>query len=113
MSDAPTSVLQNHHKIAKSFLNNELIQMLVQNDSFSINEFPNLIYLPSSPNLASQLGISAHNGGPLSSYTNLIHPLILYDLKNPAKRATFCNHFGEARHKREQALLWHRWNEFI
>lgn len=30
----------------------------------------------------------------------LIHPLILYDLKNPAKRATFRNHVGEAFHKR-------------
>ncbi|MEN2470076.1 calcium-binding protein [Burkholderia sp. GS2Y] len=65
-----TTALQDHHIIPQDLAkNDDLLNLLNQNNLFNVDDTLNRLYLPSTADLAAELGtITPHSGGPLSSY---------------------------------------------
>ncbi len=65
-----TTALQDHHLISTNIGNNDqVLQFLNQKGLFNVADTLNRLYLPSTSELAAELGtITPHPGGPLDSY---------------------------------------------
>ncbi|MET4728222.1 hypothetical protein ABIE09_002029 [Lysobacter enzymogenes] len=74
MADSPSPLFQAHHVIEQQAAQRSaLLRMLADRGLFDLNSARNMLYLPADRALAAQLGVSPHNGGPLSAYTQQLN----------------------------------------
>ncbi|MBD3960877.1 hypothetical protein GUF72_10415, partial [Xanthomonas citri pv. citri] len=66
---AKRTIFQEHHIAERQTLrNSRLLEVLQKANYFEIDAQRNLIYMPSDPALAQEIGISPHSGGPIRDY---------------------------------------------
>jgi hypothetical protein len=65
------TLFQDHHNVEQQTLkNSELLAKLQSAGKFHIHAPENRLFLPASPELAQELGVTPHSGGPLAEYQN-------------------------------------------
>ncbi|KGE79638.1 hypothetical protein LW14_28130, partial [Rhizobium sp. H41] len=79
---AGVTVFQDHHVIERQAVDKSaLLQNLVKQRLFNVDDPANRLNLPADPDVAAKIGIYPHSGGPLAEYSRGLGRHLL-DLEN-------------------------------
>ncbi|TCQ71407.1 HNH/ENDO VII superfamily nuclease [Ochrobactrum sp. BH3] len=106
MADKPA--FQEHHIIERQALKDSFIlKKLEKMGLFSIDDPHNLLNMPASKDVAAQMGVSPHNGGPLSEYSDSLKTKLFQLTASPDGQAALAGNRAAADLRPPKKDMWY------